>query len=300
MNRGIEDRLERIVRFENAKKEKALRAEQKRQEERARKLRGDPFKLSTSNRRHNSSVKLMNFYRDQDSTFDKPMSNLAYERMRYGQQALTLDGGKHGLLSNAKMEHIRTTEKLNCKNKITHPKPFFLYSQESGKKALKKSLSTLTSSLPTNRIPSQEETLRSVSKDTPSDWRYFTAQSRELENNVPPMARIGKENQTFRNTREQEAHVNKMYYNTGGCTRKDSCESCRKGERKHVWPDSKKSSVLRLSKIKPLAPSSRLIKMLSQNYFAPQPAQKVEDASSGSRGFGPGNGSTRNCAQFST
>ena len=30
MNRGIEDRLERIVKAENAKKEKALRAEQKR------------------------------------------------------------------------------------------------------------------------------------------------------------------------------------------------------------------------------------------------------------------------------
>ena len=96
----------------------------------------------------------MNFYRNQDSTFDKPMSNLAYERMLYGQQSLTLDGGKHGLLSNAKLEHVRTTEKLNCKKKLTHPKRFFLYSQESGKKTLTKSLSTLASSLPTNLIPS--------------------------------------------------------------------------------------------------------------------------------------------------
>ena len=155
MNRGIEDRLERIVKFENAKKEKAHRAEMKRQEERARKLKGEPFKLSTGNRaRNTTTTKLINFYGSLNPPFNKPMSNLAYERMLYGHQhSFTFDAGKPGLLYNAKMDHFRTIEKT----KLVHPRPFILYTKESGKKTLTKSFSTFSSTLPSNLLLSGQE-----------------------------------------------------------------------------------------------------------------------------------------------
>ena len=99
--------------------------------------------------------------------------------------------------------------------------------------------------------------------------------------------------QIFKNDADQEAHVLKMFNNMSACNRKNSCESCQRGERKHVWPEKK---ILKLSKIKPLAPTSRLIK-ISQNAHT---TAKKEPRKSNPSKPDSGSMSTRNYTQIST
>ena len=70
------------------------------------------------------------------------------------------------------------------------------------------------------------------------------------------MKRYNSQTNVFSSLKALEDHVNKMYHNASGCTRKNSCESCLRGQREHNWPEHK---VLRLSKIQPLNVSSRLL-----------------------------------------
>lgn len=297
MNKGFTARLDKILQAENAKKQKALEAERRRQEERALKLKGRPFNFSTNNRARVKNLGLADQYFGKGSkTFGQPMSNLAYERMLFGQQAYE-QGLKHGLMQLCDKQLYQSGSQEEGGRVMARRKRFFLYSRDSSNKQAQKhshSFSTLPAAArPSLKISLSLKDLRGGEQGAPAYRSARTAKeagpgeyTAGPDDEATLVRSSGqRQSQLFKSSKVQEAHVHKLHHNQAACQRRNSCESCQSGARKHVWPEKK----LRIDKIKPILASSRLIK---HQTLAATLRKDGGGASSG--------GWTRNDAQIST
>ena len=112
-----------------------------------------------------------------------------------------------------------------------HPKPFSVRNPKSMGLFDPMLISTLASTLPSISNSNSVPNLKLANKLTGRTSRSARP-TIDTENSLQAIETGGqsrnhhKYSKSFRNLRELDEHVNKMYHNSSACNRKNSCESC--------------------------------------------------------------------------